>query len=83
MAVKSRMPDYRAKALTKSTGDKGEVGAAWVNPDGSISFVLDPYITLTQNGRDLLVTLFPESGGKKVKSKTKHKPGYYDDDYER
>jgi len=56
--MNSRKPDYRVKALVKSTGAKAEVGAAWKNEDGSISVILDPFIFLIQDG-NLLVTLFP------------------------
>lgn len=57
----ARKPDYRVGALNKRTNAKGRVGGAWLNPNGTISMVLDPFIVLTQEGNnDLLITLFPE-----------------------
>lgn len=64
--MSARRPDYRAKALNKVNGVKGEVGAAWTNPDGSISLILDNFVTLTQDGH-LLVTLFPADKEKEEK----------------
>lgn len=58
--TKSRKPDYRLKALNKTTGEKNSVGAAWINNDKdcSITVVLDPFITLHAS-KDLVLTLFP------------------------
>lgn len=53
-----RKPDYRAKAIDKLTDKKGTIGAAWSNADGSISLVLDPFISLHS---DVIITLFPEN----------------------
>lgn len=60
-------PDYRVGALNKATDEKGCVGAAWKNENDTISIVLDPFVSLHQHGKQLLITLFPyESGnGKK------------------
>jgi hypothetical protein len=54
-----RKPDYRLSAMNKDTDEKGRVGAAWKNEDGTISVVLDPFITLTSS-KDLILNLFPE-----------------------
>ena len=59
----SRKPDYVVKALNKHTDEKNKVGAAWLNKDGSVSVVLDPFITLTAS-KSLVITIFPiESEG--------------------
>ena len=56
----TRKPDYRLKALNKVTGEKSRnVGAAWVNKDGSISIDIEPFVVL-QGGNALVLTLFPE-----------------------
>lgn len=52
-----RAPDYQFHFLNKSTREKGKIGAAWNNDDGSIRIRLDPLIVLTSN-TDLVLTLF-------------------------
>lgn len=56
-----RAPDYYVKAMSKTRNEKSQVGAAWKNPNGSISVKIDPFVIL-QGGADLLVTLFPARG---------------------
>jgi len=51
-------PHYRVKVLNKQTNAKGEIGAAWINTDKSITIVLDNFIRIVQDG-NLLITLFP------------------------
>lgn len=55
-----RKPDYWVKAIRGPKGSKetAKVGAAWKNPDGSISVDLNAFIVLTATP-DLTVTLFP------------------------
>jgi len=59
----SRKPDYRVGALNKVTDAKNNIGAAWVNRDGSIAVVLDDFIVL-EGSRNLLITLFPTQNDK-------------------
>lgn len=54
----SRKPDFKLSALNKTNEHKGKVGAAWKNPDGTISIALDPFVALSAND-NLLITLFP------------------------
>lgn len=55
----SRKPDYRLAAMNKATDEKNhDVGAAWANPDGSISVTLRPFVTLCSD-KNLVLTLFP------------------------
>lgn len=55
----SRKPEYRLAAMDKATDEKnGDIGAAWVNPDGSISVTLRPFVTLVSS-KNLVLTLFP------------------------
>lgn len=56
----SRKPDYRVDALNKKTDEKSIVGAGWANPDNTISVTLYSFIRL-EGGKDLLVTLFPNT----------------------
>jgi hypothetical protein len=51
-------PNYKVKVLNKKSSLKGHIGAAWINEDGTISIVLDNYISLYQDG-NILITLFP------------------------
>lgn len=54
----SRKPDYRVAALNKVTDAKANIGAAWLNKDGSIAVVLESFIVIN-GGKELLITLFP------------------------
>ena len=53
----SRKPDYRIKALRKSTNEKQVIGAGWINEDGSISLVFDPFVQIPV-GSDVIITAF-------------------------
>jgi hypothetical protein len=58
--TKPRRPDYRVGAMNKATDAKNNVGGAWLNEDGTIAVILDNFIVL-QGGKDLLITLFPNT----------------------
>lgn len=79
----SRKPDYRVGALDKATDEKATVGGAWINPDGTISIVLNSFVVLNAN-KSLLITLFPNekeilsSKDEGVKSRSTQKPVKYD-----
>ena len=52
-------PDYIIGALDKARDlRQSRVGAAWINPDGTISITLDPFVHL-QGGPELALRLFP------------------------
>lgn len=53
-----RKPDYNVHAMDKRTNAKARIGGAWVNPNGSISIVLNHFVVLEGN-IDLVVTMFP------------------------
>jgi hypothetical protein len=59
----SHKPDYRVGALNKATDAKSNIGAAWINKDGSIAVVLDDFVVLN-GGKQLLITLFPNKSEK-------------------
>lgn len=63
-----RLPNYRVAALNKRTDAKGRVGAAWSNDDGSISVVIDPFVTL-HGGKDMIITLFPDNKPRETPSR--------------
>lgn len=63
-APKGRKPDFRLKALNKTTDEKSMVGAGWTNADGSISIDLNAFVVL-QGTSDLVLTLFPIGDEKK------------------
>lgn len=53
-----RKPDFRLKILnTKANTRCNDAGAAWKNPNGSITLVLTPGIQLKED-KNLLYTLF-------------------------
>lgn len=58
-----RKPDYWVKAMDKGTNEKRKIGAAWANPDGSISIDIDAF-TVINSLPDLVITLFPIDRGK-------------------
>lgn len=58
----SRKPDFWLKAMNKATNEKRKVGAAWRNPDGSVSIDLDAFTVLASHP-DLVLTLFPITRG--------------------
>lgn len=55
---KGRQPNYRLRAMNKVTEQKADVGAGWLNEDGSISIKLNLCVVLTSSA-DLVITLFP------------------------
>ena len=59
---KGRKPDYWLKGMNKETNEKRKVGAAWDNPDGSISIDLDAF-TVLESSPALVLTLFPIERG--------------------
>ena len=53
-------PDYRIGVLNKDTEERASnVGAGWLNADGSISVVINPYVVLP-TGKQYVITMFPE-----------------------
>ena len=55
---KPRSPDYKVGCLNKVTNEKGNIGAAWINTDGTINIVLNNLVVLPAS-KDLVITLFP------------------------
>lgn len=61
--MSGRKPAYNVKVMNKQTGEKSQkIGGAWVNRDGTISVILDPFVVIP-GGQDILVTLFPNEEG--------------------
>ena len=58
-----RKPDYRIAAMNKVTDEKGNIGAAWVNPEGTISLVFDPWVVVPR-GKEIVITMFPNKDKK-------------------
>lgn len=54
----SRRPDYKLGFLNKATDEKGNVGAAWLNEDSTITIVLNTQVQITGSA-DVILTLFP------------------------
>jgi hypothetical protein len=54
---KSRKPDYKLKVLNKTTNQSAEIGAGWLNPNGSVSIVLNLCTVLTSDN-NVVITLF-------------------------
>lgn len=58
----SRTPEWNVAILNKATEERGRVGVAWNNEDGSIGIVLNPCVVL-RSSPDLVITLFPREKG--------------------
>lgn len=61
-----RKPDFILAALLKGKTQEesrmaNNLGAAWVNPDGSIRIKLDPFVVLEGSEDRLVLTLFPRA----------------------
>lgn len=54
-------PDYEIRALNKETQEKANIGAAWKKPDGSITLVFNPFVTVP-TGKKFAITAFPVEG---------------------
>lgn len=55
--MSGRKPDYKIHALNKITEAKGEIGAAWANPDGTITLVFNAFVAVPVSG-DVVITMF-------------------------
>jgi hypothetical protein len=58
-----RKPDYILKAMDKITNDKGRIGAAWVEEDGSVSVIVDRFAFLS-GSENVVLKLFPNDKAK-------------------
>lgn len=58
--MSGRSPDYILSAMDKETDEKGRVGVAWLNTNGSIGIVLNPRVVLTAS-KNLVLNLFPNT----------------------
>lgn len=55
---KGKKPDYLLKVLHKHNNQRGTIGVAWRQSDGSISIAMNLCAVLTSDP-DLVITLFP------------------------
>ncbi len=51
-------PTHRLKVLNKRTNTKSELGAGWLNDNGSITLVLNECVVIQHNS-ELVYTIFP------------------------
>ena len=56
--AKGRRPDYNVNAWNHNTDEKGRIGAAWANDDGTIGVKLNPFVRLDLSD-DIQIMLFP------------------------
>ena len=54
---RGRTPDWELRCLNRNTEERGQIGAAWTNDDGSIRIKLNPCVTVPSDPM-LLLTLF-------------------------
>jgi len=65
------VPTHRLCVLDRATGQRGQVGAAWLQADGSVRIKLEYCVVLDSRLLDdCLITLFPigESTAKKIQA---------------
>lgn len=74
MAGNTRLPDWNLSVLDTDTQEKGQIGVAWTNDDGSIGIKLNPWTQL-QSKKSLQIRLFKNTG-----AKTSSKPQRNDPD---
>lgn len=55
--AKGKKPDYRIACLNKTNEERGNIGAAWDNPEGHITIVFNPFVTVP-TGKDFVITMF-------------------------
>lgn len=65
--VKGGQPDWDFRFLDKSTDEKGQVGVAWTNADGSIRIKLNTRVVL-EGGPSCILTLFPKRSGDTIRT---------------
>ena len=53
---KPRTPEFDFCALNKVTGERGRLGAAWLNEDGTISIVLN-FMVQVPTGKEWVLSL--------------------------
>lgn len=53
-------PTHVLKAFDKTNEARTEVGAGWLNPNGTISITLNPCVVLTRHP-NIVYTLFPNT----------------------
>lgn len=54
-----KLPDFRLKIMNKKRNTQNkDAGAGWVNPNGSVSIVINPGVILNDNPEHI-ITLFP------------------------
>ena len=58
--ARGRKPDYRIACLNKTNEESGNIGVAWNNPEGHITIVFNPFVTVP-TGKDFVITMFPNS----------------------
>jgi hypothetical protein len=63
-----RKPDFILGGLLKDGTRYGSrrsnnIGAAWLNDDGSLMLKLDPFVVLEGSREDMILTLFPNTKG--------------------
>ena len=69
-----RKPDYQVSALDKDSELRGNIGAAWNQPDGSIQIKLNAFTVLDTTKHNLVISLFPPGWNKADGGKIRSKP---------
>lgn len=65
-----KKPDFKLKVLDKSNDRQGDIGAGWLNVDGSVTLQINPGTVLLYDP-SLCITLFPAIWGKNPFTKRK------------
>ena len=56
---KPRKPDFHVWAADTRANISGDIGAAWINEDGTIHIKLNPFVVIDTGVQDMVVKLYP------------------------
>lgn len=54
-----RKPDYNVWAVDKKTGISGDIGAAWINEDGTVRIKLNPFVVIDTGVGAFMIKMYP------------------------
>lgn len=57
---KAGPPDYFLWAVDKKTGISGDIGAGWINADGSIRIKLNAFVVLDAGATEYTIRMYPK-----------------------
>lgn len=65
----AKAPDYNVTAFDKVTKSKNKIGAAWIQPDGSLRIKFDPFIALPADMSNVTIACWPNDRDSKLSTR--------------